>query len=76
MSVNIRTPDSIRSVSCSTNSVRPMRDGWYAESVKAEDRPIALDEDQVLGASDTVQIEKNATLREIARQIVFRNAFR
>ena len=38
------------------------RDGCDAETVKAEDRPISLDEDQVLGARDTVQIEKNATL--------------
>ena len=51
------------------------RDGRYAENVKAEDRPISLDQDQVLGAGDTVQIVKNATLRELARQIVFRNAF-
>ena len=29
----------------------------------------------MLGAGDTVQIEKNATLRELARQIVFRDAF-
>ena len=52
------------------------RDGRYAEDVKAEDRPISLDQDQMLGAGDTVQIVKNAALREVARQIVFRNAFR
>ena len=51
-------------------------DGSYVEGVKTEDRPIPLDEHKMLGAGDTVQIKKNASLREPARQIIFRNAFR
>ena len=57
--------------------MRPMRAiGRYVEGVKTEDRPISLDEHQMLCAGDTVQIEKNASLRKLARQIVFRDAFR
>ena len=39
-------------------------DRRYAEGVKAEDRPISLDQDQMLGTGDTVQVEKNASLLE------------
>ena len=51
-------------------------DGRYAEGVKAEHRPIPLDEHQVLGAGCPVKAEEDPALLEPARQIVFRDAFR
>ena len=48
----------------------------YVEGVKAEYRPIPLDEHQMLGAGDPVQAEENASLREsCAADQIFWNAF-
>ena len=55
---------------------RPASPDCALESVEAEDGPVPLHENHVLGSDHPMEAEEDAPLLEFARQIVFRDAIR